>query len=192
MLLCTFAVRRDARRLVCLRGAVLIVWIEMFYLGCARIPLSAQAVVLIVFTQEPPSHPSCSWRVVSHARSSFAQTRECVPSFTIEAHSSQYRFKSILRCVSHCTLDLSTLRFLTELPQRLKQAMRVKPKLMTSLFSRLILWRVHRNLIMKDSNLPSNLPSITHYSRYASIFILQSESRCTLRRAHTHTYIDIS
>ena len=92
----------------------------MSYLDCAQTPLSAQVAMLTVFTREPPGHPSCSSRVVSHARSSFAQTREGVPSFAIEVHSSQCRFKSIFSCASHCTLDLSTPQSLTELPQRLK------------------------------------------------------------------------
>ena len=78
-----------------------------------------------MFIQEPPSPPSYFSRVVSHARSSFVQTREGAPSFAVEAHSSQCRFKSIFSCASHCTLDLSTPQSLTELPQRLKQASRV-------------------------------------------------------------------
>jgi len=83
----------------------------MSCLNCAQTPLSARVAMLTVFTREPPGHLNCSSRVASHARSSFAQTREGVPSFAIEVHSSQCHFELILRCVSHYTPDLSTPQF---------------------------------------------------------------------------------
>ena len=83
----------------------------MSYLDCAQTPLSARVAMLTVFTREPRGHLNCSSRVVFHARSSFAQTREDVPSFAIEVHSSQCHFESIFSCVSHCTPDLLTLQF---------------------------------------------------------------------------------
>ena len=91
----------------------------MFYPGCAQTAPSAQSAVISVSTQEPPSHPNCSSQAISRVRSSFAQTREGVPSSAVGAHSSQCHSRSVWRCVFHCTPGRVAPQSSTVLPQRL-------------------------------------------------------------------------